>query len=160
MLCFPNLDPTVLTYLFQSYCLSLHWSALWNISPKSLQSLEVSFNKVLRRIWKLPHAPHTAVVHCTADLRSLFNQVLLCSHKLLCSAEKCSSNTVRDIFSHLSALCFTPDGYNKLVGPKYAKVYLEADVEIGTIIQSIRSGQGLNILGDPIEIIQTLSCSY
>ena len=71
--CFPNLDPSILTTLFQSYCLSLHGSALWNISSRSLQTLEVSFNKILRRIWKLPHASHTAVVHRTAGLHSLFN---------------------------------------------------------------------------------------
>ena len=158
--CFPNLDPTILTYLFQSYCLSLHGSALWNISSRSLQSLEVSFNKVLRRIWKLPHASHTAIVHCTAGLHSLFNQVLLRSNKLLCSAEKCSSNTVREIFGHSSVLCYTSVGYNKLSGLKFAKVYSEADVETGTIIRSIRSGRGINILGDPVEVIQTLSCSY
>ena len=40
--CFPNLDPSILTNLFQSYCLSLHGSALWNISSRSLQTLEVS----------------------------------------------------------------------------------------------------------------------
>ena len=52
--CFPNLDPVILTKPFQSYCLSLHGSALWNISLRYLQTLEVSFNKVLHRIWKLP----------------------------------------------------------------------------------------------------------
>ena len=135
----PNLDPSILTNLFQSYCLSLHGSALWNISSRSLQTLEMSFNKILRRIWKLPHASHTAVVHCTAGLHSLlnFNQILLSSYKLLCSAKKCSSATVRAIFKHSSALCYTSVGYNILAGRKFAKTYLEADVEIGTIIRSI-----------------------
>ena len=34
--CFPNLDPSILTNLFQFYCLSFHGSALWNISSRSL----------------------------------------------------------------------------------------------------------------------------
>ena len=138
--CFPNLDPVILTNLFQSYCLSLHGSALWNISSRSLQTVEVSFNKVLRRIWKLPRASHTAVVHCTAHLHSLLNQVLQRSYKLLCSAEKCSSDIVRAIFKHSSELCYSSVGYKKLAGVKFAKSYTEADVEIGTIIRNIRSG--------------------
>lgn len=158
--CFPNLDPSILTNLFQSYCLSLHGSALWNISSRSLQTLEVSFNKILRRIWKLPHASHTAIVHCTAGLHSLFNQILLWSYKLLCSAEKCSSATVRAIFQHSSALCYTSVGYNMLAGHKFAKTYLEVDIEIGTIICNIRSNHNLTILGNPDELILTLSCSY
>ena len=114
--CFPNLNPSTITNLFQSYCFSLHGSALWNISSRSLQTLEVSFNKILRRIWKLPlHASHTAVVHCTAGLHSLFNQILLLSR---------SSATVRAIFQHSSALCYTSVGYNMLAGHKFVKTYL------------------------------------
>ena len=51
-----------------------------------------------------------------------------------------------------------PIGYNILVGPKFGKVYSEADVEIGTIIRSIITGRRIN--GNPAEVIQTLSCSY
>ena len=86
--CFPNLDPTILTNLFQSYCLSFHGSALWNISSRSLQSLEVSFNKVLHRIWKLPHASHTAGLQSFQPSSSTLQQTDLLSWE-------CSSNTVR-----------------------------------------------------------------
>ena len=160
MLLSQYLDPVILTKLFQSYCLSLHGSALWNIFSRSLQTLEVSFNKVLHRIWKLPHASHTAVVHCTAHLHSLFNQFYQRSYKLLCSAEKSSSDIVRAIFKHSSELCYSSIGYNKLGGVKFAKSYTEADVEIGTIIRNIRSGLSINILRNPDDVIQTLSCSY
>ena len=58
-------------------------------------------------------------------------------------------------------LYYTSVGYNKLVGSKFAKVYSEADVETGTIIiRSIRSCRSIKIIGDPAEVIQTLSCSY
>ena len=46
-----------------------------------LKIFPVCGSKVLRRIWKLPHASHTAVVHYTAGLHSLFKQVLLRSYK-------------------------------------------------------------------------------
>ena len=151
--CFSDLDPVILTKLFQFYCLSLHGSALWNISSRSLQTLELSFNKVLR-------ASHTDVVHCTAHLHSLFNQVLQRSYNLLCSAEKCSSDIVRAIFKHCSELCYSSVGYNKLAGVKFAKCYTEADVEIGYNYSYIRSGLSINILGNPDDVIQILSCSY
>ena len=68
---------------------SLFTGQHYGTSPPVLCVLwKTSFNKILRRIWKLPHASHTAVVHCTASLHSLFNQILLQSYKLLCSAEK------------------------------------------------------------------------
>ena len=51
-----------------------------------------------------------------------------------------------------------------LAGHKFAKTYLEVDVEIGAIIHSIRSNHkskpGLTILGNPDKLILTLSCSY
>ena len=55
-------------------------------------------------------------------------------------------------------------GYNMLAGHKFAKAYLEVDVEIGTIIRSIRSKfnhmYSLSIFSNPDELILTLSCSY
>ena len=124
-----------------------------------MQSPEVSFIKILCRIWKLPHASHTVVEFTALLVCSLFNQVLH-SNKLLCSAEKCS-NTVRETFRHSSSvLCYTSVGYNKLVGPKFAKVYSEADVETGAILQSIKSSQSIKIISDPVEVVQTQSCNY
>ena len=60
---FSNFSPIVLTYLFRSFCLSLYGCALWNISSKCLNTLEVSFNQILRRIWNLPYNSHTRIVH-------------------------------------------------------------------------------------------------
>ena len=82
--------------------------------------------------WATPPNTYIALLVC-----SLFNQVVLHPDKLLCSAEKCS-NTVREIFRHFSVFCYTSFCYNKLVGPKFAKVYSEADIETGIIIRSIR----------------------
>ena len=74
LLCsFSNLSPIVLTCLFRSVCLSLYGCALWNISSKCLKMLEVSFNKILRRIWNLPYNSHMRMVHGTAKLPILFN---------------------------------------------------------------------------------------
>ena len=49
-------NPIVKTTLFHSFCLSLYGSALctWRLSSSNLRSLEVTFNNLLRKIWKLP----------------------------------------------------------------------------------------------------------
>ena len=71
-------NPVVKTTLFRSFCLSrsLYGSALWRLSSSSLRSLEVTFNNLLRKIWKLPRQCHTSILHCTSSLQSLFNVVV------------------------------------------------------------------------------------
>ena len=66
---------------------------------------------------------------------------------------------VTAIFKQSTELCYTSVGY-KLARPKFAKIYSEADIESGTTIRSFRSGLSINILGNPDDIIQTVSCSY
>ena len=75
LVAFVGVGPEVLTRLFHSFCLSLYGSALWSLSCPSIRSLEVSFNKFLRRIWRLPAHSHTTIVHHTARLPSLFNVI-------------------------------------------------------------------------------------
>ena len=58
---FGNIDPLIHTFLFDSDCLSLYGSCLWKLSFKSLRSLEVAFNKCLRKIWRLPYDAHTGI---------------------------------------------------------------------------------------------------
>ena len=69
---FPKAGPTILTRLFQSYCLPLYGSALWSLSCSALYHMEVAFNKILRRIWRLPNRSHTGIVHSVAKLDSLY----------------------------------------------------------------------------------------
>ena len=147
--------------LFRTDCLALHGSALWNTSSKSMNTLEVSFNKVLRRIWKLLRNSHTSIVHCTSHLQSLFNQtqVLQRSHNLLSTAEKCSSMTVRDIFLDSSELCYTIIGYNRRAGSKFENSYSITDMDYGTIIRNIRECKfEFQSLIDVEDLIITLSC--
>ena len=73
---FPNLSPSVLTYLLNMFCLSLYGAALWTLSSTSLCTLEVAFSKLLQRIWKLRSISHTGIVYCVSGLESIFNVVL------------------------------------------------------------------------------------
>ena len=59
MYSFSGVDPATLTRLFCTFCLSLHGAATWSLSNPALRSLEVAFNNILRKIWRLPFNCHT-----------------------------------------------------------------------------------------------------
>ena len=81
-------DPFVKTRLFSSFCLSLYGASLWRSSSPQLRALEVSFNNILRKIWSLPRHSHTGIVHCVAQLESIYNTVVIRSRSLLASARR------------------------------------------------------------------------
>ena len=132
-----------------------HWAWYMQLHPTSWALPETSCSHAIQR--KNPGQTQYIYVY----IYPTGNQVLQRSHKLqdLCSAEKCPSDTVRAIFKQSTELCYTSVGYKKLAGPKFAKIYSDwADVESGIIIRSFRSGLSINILGNPDDVIQTLSC--
>ena len=90
-------DPLTKTMLFHSFCLCLYGSARW----MSSSSLEVTFNNILRKIWSLPRACHTGILHQVAGLHSIFNVVVSRSSKLLLSSLKSKSPVFIDIHSEL-----------------------------------------------------------
>ncbi len=83
LLRFGFLDPSLKTRLFRLYCLSLYGGCLWDLRSRELRSLELSFNNLLRRLWRLPRSCHTTVVHLVANLRSLYNVLV---DRFLCFA--------------------------------------------------------------------------
>ena len=102
-------SPSTLTCLFRSFCLSLYECALWRIDFKSISTIEIAFNKVLRRIWNLPANSHTRIVHCTARPTSL-------SFSLLRSSLVCPSFPASYIFRASSGLVYTCVGFNTICG--------------------------------------------
>ena len=61
---FSATNPAVKTLLFHTFCLSLYGSSLWSLASPDLRSLEVTFNNILRKIWKLPRKCRTNILHC------------------------------------------------------------------------------------------------
>ena len=51
--------PEVLTQLLHTYCMSFYGCAPWNLSNRSIKTLDVCINKVLQHIWSLPYNCHT-----------------------------------------------------------------------------------------------------
>ena len=100
--------------------------SLWCSTVVPQQSLnsssEVSFfNKLLRRIWRLPARSHTTIVHHIARLPSLFNVIHSRSLSLLHSADLCPSRLVKFIFRRSSLCSFAFCGFNSLYGQRYLK---------------------------------------
>ena len=58
---FSSADPFVKCYLVKCYCLSLYGCTLWSLSTSSVKIIEVSLNKILRKVWNLPRNSHTGI---------------------------------------------------------------------------------------------------
>jgi hypothetical protein len=154
---FPRVGPAILTRLFQSYCLSLHGSALWSLSCSGLSAIEIAFNKCLRRIWNLPSCSHTRIVHLVAKLHSLFNVVYRRTSALLRAAARCPSELVRTIFYASSSVCYSFSGFNILFGDRHLKHYDLQSQICANVIRSLR----LCVNRCPVAIedmIATISC--
>ena len=84
--------PAIKTLLFRTFYLSLYGSALWRLSSSNLRSLEVTFNNLLRKIWKLPRHCHTSILHCISSLQSLYNVICCYCHTHLMDFMKYAPN--------------------------------------------------------------------
>ena len=138
LFCFKCTDPLIKMRLFQSYCLSLYGSSLWRLDCDELNSLSVSFNNVIRRIWNLPRASHTSVVHSVGLVGSIYKIVYSRFSSLCTSAASQPSCYIHTIFTDSSHACNFL-GYNYLYGASYCKSYSPHDVAIGSLIKEIRS---------------------
>ena len=130
---------------------------IWNLSSKSLKALEISYNKILRRIWKLPYSSHTRIVHCTAKLLSLFNSTLKRIFVLFSTSQKCSSNLVRYVFNKSASCSFTFLGYNLKHGHQFCKSYSGRDQFCADVIRDIRSAQSFLSLSNTL--LDSVVCS-
>ena len=119
---FPRVGPSIMTHLFQSYCLSLHGSSLWSLSSPALHNTEVAFNKILHKLWHLHYRSHTAIVHLVTKLDSLFNVAYRRSNSLLFTASKCPSTLIRAVFRVSATVCYSFSGY-KLFDESHIKTY-------------------------------------
>ena len=154
---FAGCDPIVKTKLFRAFCLSLYGSALWNISSSSLNSIEVAFNNILRRIWSVPQRTHTGILHCLAGLPSVYNTVLSRSKSLIYAACSSSSFPASSIFRDAGSLAYTFSGFNKCFGARFGKTYDPQDRLCADVIRGYRLSFGQS---SPFEeVISIIACS-
>ena len=71
-------SPDVLYKLFNSYCMSLYGSQLWNYENKSgMDSLYVAWRKCVRCMFNIPCNTHCklARMHCVCNIQPAYNRV-------------------------------------------------------------------------------------
>ena len=90
---FCSADPHILCLLFKSFCLLLYGCVLQSLSSSSSKILQFAINKILRKIWHLPHLSHTSIVLSVAKIDFIHNIVynrflthILCSPIFLLSS--------------------------------------------------------------------------
>ena len=141
---FSSCNPFVKTRLLSSFCLSLYGSALWFSSAPALRPLETTFNNILCRIWGLPQTCHTGILHCVAQLESMYNVVIRRSANLVASALKSQSPLLNDIFVTSQHLAFTSVGYNALFSSRHRKSYSMQDKLCAQFICDVKAAPELN----------------
>jgi hypothetical protein len=135
---FSATNPAVKTLLFRTFCLSLYGSSLWSLASTGLYSLEVTFNNLLRKIWKLPRNCHTSILHSVSGLQSLHN-IIIQRSKLLClKARATGLPLIRDIFTETPHLSYTSFGYNVLNQKKFKRTYNDEALACANFIRDVQ----------------------
>ena len=148
---------TCSVYTICSESKQLYYTSLWLLSSPVLHNIEVAFNKILRKIWRLPRHSHTGIVHSVANLYSLFNVVFLRSQRLMLSAMSCSSLLARQIFSDSCSLCYSFTGYNSMCGHHHLKRYDVQDKICAGVIRALRCSS-LCLDSGFEDMIYTIAC--
>ena len=76
---FGSVDPFIKCFLVKSFCLSLYGCTLWKISTSSLKLIEISLNKLLRKVWNLPYNSRRRIL---LDFH-MYQPLLLCGIVLM-----------------------------------------------------------------------------
>ena len=135
---FSSCGPKVLTKLFESYCLSLYGCVTWTINNHQLKALEVAFNNILRKIWKLPYRCHTGILHHVARLSSTTNRIIRMTTSFLHKACSSQNLLIRHVFQSCSKLVYTFTGYNSAYNNRFIKLYKDSDSEIAGFVRDMR----------------------
>ena len=107
------------------------------MSCKAFHIVEVTFNNILRRIWRLPARTHTAILHSVAGLQSMYNVAAQRSKSplLLITAPLTLFNLYLVTLSPLAILFL---GSTLCIGSRYLKSYADQDLICANIIRNVR----------------------
>ena len=137
-------SPPVQNQLVVAHCLSLlnFGSLLWSLDCRKIKTLDVAFNNLLRRIWKLPRRCHTGILHCIAWTDGIYNGIIIrrCISFIHRATNTTSNTIVRSVYNWASSQVFTATGYNLMYRSKYLKHLPEDDYLCAEYIRDIRLG--------------------
>ena len=139
LLQFNGCDSATKMKLFKAYCLSLYGCALWRLNAHDLQALNVSFNNVIRRIWKLPYNCHTSNAHSVRLTTSIYNIIYSRFIRLLSTPLSHPSRFIPSVFHDSSQACNSSFvGYNCMYGNSHCRSYSTDHFAVGHLIREIR----------------------
>ena len=119
--------------------------------------IEVTLNKLLRKLWCLPRISHSSIVHCVAQIDTISAIVFSRFLSLLSSSLTSSSSLVQSVFCLSSQMMYSFSGYNNIFGSKHLVDYSSTDLCIADIVRKVRHLYGLN---SPCEgLISYVTCS-
>ena len=137
---FSSCDPLVKTFILASHCFHCYGSCLWKLNSSRLKALEIAFNNVLRKVWRLPRRCHTAILHCVAGVTSMFNRVSQLSNQFVTKAVNHSSFLISCCFNEALLGCYNFAGYNSSFSTRHHKYYSDCDWVCAEYISDIRMG--------------------
>ena len=126
------------TYLIKMYCLSLYGCHLWSLSSKSLNTLHIALNKILRKVWNLPSRSHSSIVHCTIIIQAIHNTVFRHFNQFLSHSVLSHVPIVSSSIHQSSLLAYNFLGYNNSYGSIHLKHYKSVDLDISLFTRSVR----------------------
>ena len=155
---FAGCDPLVKTKLIVSHCLSLYGCVLWRFDCKKIKSLEIALNNILQKIRRLPRRCHTGILHCVANINSVYNLVTSRFSTFLSRALNSDSLLIRTIYQWPCNRAFTAPGFNSLHKHNYVKVYSCDDRICTDYIRDIRLGKLLFESSDTLNTVLYSVC--
>ena len=135
---FRTILPSILCFLIKTYCLYLYGCELWCLNSKSLNTLQVSINKVLRRIWRLSSRSHVPIVLSVAKIDFIQNIIHKRFNRFFFRCISSDIPIIRITSKDSSLLAYTFNGYNFLYGSTHVKSFSSSAINIAEIIKSFR----------------------
>ena len=129
---FRTILPSILCFLIKTYCLYLYGCELWCLNSKSLNTLQVSINKVLRRIWRLSSRSHVPIVLSVAKIDFIQNIIHKRFNRFFFRCISSDIPIIRITSKDSSLLAYT------LYGSTHVKSFSSSAINIAEIIKSFR----------------------
>jgi hypothetical protein len=138
-----NMQHSIMSKLFNTYCCSFYGSQLWNLDCKGISKCAISWNKAVRRILHLPPRTHGWMLGPLTNQSHISVQYamrMLHFLKDICN----SSNNVIHYVSCISIL-----NANSLIGRKYSYLVNNYGISIDDdIVSNIKRIKMINILDE------------
>ena len=109
---FGFLPSSIIQKLFSNYCCSFYGSQIWEVSAKAIPKLCTTWNKAIRKIWKLPNTTHTNLLTSIANQMHVKEQLVCRFAKFVHKMQTCSNPIVYSLLKMSERSVFGSIGKN------------------------------------------------